>query len=131
MNAGPSAATACSTLRLRSSQCVEAACPTYGTPWPIAIAVMSFRFCAFPKLSRPAGLVVVDAAVNSRFWPLYEVVHGRYRLTYEPERVVPVEEWLKGQARFAHLLRPENRYLVDSIQAEVDEDWRTLLERCA
>jgi len=80
-----------------------------------------------PRLSRH----VVDAAVNSRFWPLYEVEHGRYRLTYEPERVVPVEEWLKGQARFAHLLRPENRYLVDSIQAEVDEDWRTLLERCA
>ena len=74
MNAGPSAATACSTLRLRSSQCVEAACPTYGTPWPIAIAVMSFRFCAFPKLSRPAGLVVVDAAKGvapERWMPVF------------------------------------------------------------
>jgi pyruvate ferredoxin oxidoreductase beta subunit len=80
-----------------------------------------------PRISRH----VVDAAVNSRFWPLYEVVEGAYRLTYEPERVVPVEEWLKGQARFAHLLRPENRYLVDSIQAEVDEEWRALIERCA
>jgi len=80
-----------------------------------------------PRISRH----VVDAAVNSRFWPLYEVVEGAYRLTYEPERVVPVEEWLKGQARFAHLLRPEDRYLVDSIQAEVDEEWRALIERCA
>ena len=27
---------------------------------------------------------VIDAAVETCFWPLYEVVDGRYRLTYEP-----------------------------------------------
>ena len=51
---------------------------------------------------------ILDAAVESCFWPLYEVVDGRYRLTYEPEEVLPVEEWLRPQTRFAHLLRPEN-----------------------
>jgi pyruvate ferredoxin oxidoreductase beta subunit len=73
---------------------------------------------------------IVDAAVNSCFWPLYEVVDGRYRLTYVPETVVPVEEWLRGQARFAHLLRPESRGSPAEIQASVDAEWTDLCLRC-
>jgi pyruvate ferredoxin oxidoreductase beta subunit len=73
---------------------------------------------------------VLNAAVDSLFWPLYEVVDGRYRLTYRPEHVVPVETWLELQQRFSHLLRPENRLVVEQIQAQVDADWQTLVERC-
>jgi hypothetical protein len=51
---------------------------------------------------------VLGTAVDCRFWPLYEVVDGRYRLSYVPEQVVPVANWLGLQARFAHLLRSEN-----------------------
>jgi pyruvate ferredoxin oxidoreductase beta subunit len=76
------------------------------------------------------GPRILDAAVESRFWPLYEVVDGGYRLTYEPEKPVPVEEWLAHQKRFAHLLRPENRPLVEQIQDRVDEDWAGLVARC-
>ena len=76
------------------------------------------------------GPRILDAAVESRFWPLYEVVDGDYRLTYEPAKPVPVEDWLAGQKRFAHLLRPENRALVEQIQQRVDEDWETLVARC-
>ena len=76
------------------------------------------------------ALQVMNAAVDSLFWPLYEVVEGRYRLTYVPARTVPVEEWLRGQARFAHLLAPEQRPLVARIQRRVDEDWSRLLARC-
>jgi pyruvate ferredoxin oxidoreductase beta subunit len=79
-----------------------------------------------PRLSQR----VLTAAVESRFWPLYEVADGRYRLTYRPERPVSVDEWLAPQKRFAHLLRPENRGLVDAIQARVDADWDALLARC-
>ena len=71
---------------------------------------------------------VIAAAVESRFWPLYEVVDGRYRLTYEPEKAVPIERWLEGQQRFAHLLRPESVELVELIQQSVDRDWADL--RC-
>jgi pyruvate ferredoxin oxidoreductase beta subunit len=76
------------------------------------------------------GPRILDAAVESRFWPLYEVVDGGYRLTYDPEKPVPVEEWLAHQKRFAHLLRPENRPLVEQIQDRVDEDWAGLVARC-
>jgi pyruvate ferredoxin oxidoreductase beta subunit len=76
------------------------------------------------------GNHILDTAVETRFWPLYEVVEGTYRLTYEPERPQPVEKWLEGQARFAHLLVPEARPLVERIQAQVDADWADLLARC-
>jgi pyruvate ferredoxin oxidoreductase beta subunit len=76
------------------------------------------------------GVQVLDAAVNSCFWPLYEVVDGEYRLTYEPDEFVPIEEWLRPQKRFAHLLRPENAELVETIQRQVAADWRSLRNRC-
>jgi pyruvate ferredoxin oxidoreductase beta subunit len=69
-------------------------------------------------------------AVESNFWPLYEVVDGELRLTYRPERPAPVEKWLEGQKRFAHLLRPENRATVERIQAQIDAEWDELVERC-
>jgi pyruvate ferredoxin oxidoreductase beta subunit len=74
---------------------------------------------------------VIASAVETCFWPLYEVVHDRYRLTYRPERMRPIEEWLTGQVRFAHLLRSENAELVADIQAGVLRDWDSLLARCA
>ncbi len=73
---------------------------------------------------------VLDAAVDSLYWPLYEVVDGSYRFTYKPQRVVDVEEWLRPQQRFAHLLRPENHGLVDEIRSQIERDWVALLERC-
>jgi pyruvate ferredoxin oxidoreductase beta subunit len=76
------------------------------------------------------GVQVLDAAVNSCFWPLYEVVDGEYRLTYEPDEFVPIEEWLRPQKRFAHLLRPESAGLVEKIQRQVAADWRSLRDRC-
>jgi pyruvate ferredoxin oxidoreductase beta subunit len=76
------------------------------------------------------GPRILDAAVESRFWPLYEVVDGGYRLTYEPQKPAPIEDWLAHQKRFAHLLRLENRALVDQIQQRVDEDWEALAARC-
>lgn len=76
------------------------------------------------------GIQVLDAAVNSCFWPLYEVVDGTYRLTYEPDEIVPIEEWLRPQARFAHLLRPENAQIVEKIQGQVTSEWEALMNRC-
>ncbi|HEX5450205.1 MAG TPA: thiamine pyrophosphate-dependent enzyme [Gaiellaceae bacterium] len=74
---------------------------------------------------------ILDAAVETRFWPLYEVDHGEYRLTYEPTDRLPVERWLEGQKRFAHLLRPENADLVKHIQHRIDDDWDALVACCA
>jgi pyruvate ferredoxin oxidoreductase beta subunit len=74
---------------------------------------------------------VLNAAVDSHYWPLYEVVNGRYTLSYEPAPAVPVADWLRLQKRFAHLLQPDARPVLDLIQAQVDADWSDLLGRCA
>jgi pyruvate ferredoxin oxidoreductase beta subunit len=74
---------------------------------------------------------VVDAAVESCFWPLYEVVDGTYRLTYEPAEKVPVTEWLRPQTRFQHLLRPGAEEQLEHVQRRVDEEWAALRARCS
>ena len=63
-------------------------------------------------------------AVESRTFPLVEVDHGEWRVTFEAKHPVPVADYLAGQGRFAHL-SPD---AIASIQTHVDERWR-LLER--
>jgi len=69
-------------------------------------------------------------AQDTCVWPLYEVDHGQWKLSYRPARKLPVTEWLKSQGRFAHLLREENRPIVEEIQKRVDREWEALLKRC-
>mgnify|MGYP000166421180 FL=1 len=73
---------------------------------------------------------LTQLAVDTCYWPLYEVENGQWRLTYKPKEKLPVEEWLKRQGRFRHLFRPENRHLIDELQAEVDRRWERLLRLC-
>jgi pyruvate ferredoxin oxidoreductase beta subunit len=73
---------------------------------------------------------ILNAAVDSHYWPLYEVVDGRYRLTYVPEAVVPVEQWLRPQKRFAHLFAEEGAPVLAEIQRQVDDEWTALVARC-
>ena len=76
------------------------------------------------------GPAIGRLAVESRFWPLYEVVDGRYRLTYRPDGAVPLDEWMRPQKRFAHLFRPEAGAFRESLQERVDADWAQLVARC-
>jgi pyruvate ferredoxin oxidoreductase beta subunit len=73
---------------------------------------------------------ILNAAVDSCFWPLYEVVEGRYRLTYVPDQIRPIEDWLRPQTRFAHLLRPEGSGYLRQIERQVIDDWDALRRRC-
>ena len=68
-------------------------------------------------------------AVETRFWPLYEVVDGGYRLTHAVTKPKPVEEWLRPQTRFRHLFHDENAELLREVQRRVDRDWDALLAR--
>ncbi|MFU8802754.1 MAG: thiamine pyrophosphate-dependent enzyme [Bradymonadaceae bacterium] len=70
-------------------------------------------------------------AVETRYWPLYEVCDGHYRLTFEPSDPLPVAEWLRRQGRFDHLFKASREEVVDQIQDQVDRQWETLMKRCA
>jgi len=78
-----------------------------------------------PKLTLEISRLAADTCI----WPLYEVVEGKYKLTYKPKEKKPVIEWFKLQRRFSHLLKPENKELLDKIQQEIDKRWEALLKR--
>ncbi len=73
---------------------------------------------------------ITQLAVDTCYWPLYEVEDGEWKLSYKPKEKLPVEEWMKRQGRFRHIFRPGNRHMIDEMQAEVDRRWEQLLELC-
>jgi pyruvate ferredoxin oxidoreductase beta subunit len=75
-------------------------------------------------------MTITQLAVDSCWWPLFEVEDGEWRLTYRPKEKKPVVEWLKRQGRFRHLFTPENEHMIEEMQAEVDRRWEHLLELC-
>jgi pyruvate/2-oxoacid:ferredoxin oxidoreductase beta subunit len=63
-------------------------------------------------------------AVKTNVFPLYEVEQGReYTLNHTGN--LPVEDYLKGQGRFAHLTDED----IQTIQATVDGDWELLVRK--
>jgi len=73
---------------------------------------------------------IMQLAVDTCYWPLYEVENGEWKLNYRPKEKPPVEEWLKRQGRFRHLFTPKNRHIIDEMQVEVDRRWERLLKLC-
>jgi pyruvate/2-oxoacid:ferredoxin oxidoreductase beta subunit len=72
-----------------------------------------------------ASLALLRLGVESRAVPLYEIEDGtRYRVTHWPAGI-PVAEYLRPQARYAHL----DEAGVAEIQADVDRRWVALVER--
>ncbi len=67
-------------------------------------------------------------AVETNFWPLYEIENGKVHINYKPKERKPIEEFLKGQGRYRHLFKPENRYAIEEFQSLVDEEWERLLK---
>jgi len=69
---------------------------------------------------------IAKLAIDTGFWPLYEVENGILKVTYKSKERKPVVEWLKSQGRYKHLFKPENEAIIDSIQEHVDKMWEKL-----
>lgn len=82
------------------------------------------------RYNTPDNVELVKIAVETRFWPLYEVENGEWKLNYKPKKYVPIEEFLKPQGRFRHLFEPGNGHIIEQMQQIVDKKWLDLLERC-
>ena len=66
-------------------------------------------------------------AVQTCYWPLYEVVDGKYKITYKPAKKLPIEEFLKPQKRFRHMFKEGNEWMIEEFQKEVDRRWNDLV----
>ncbi len=68
-------------------------------------------------------------ATETNFWPLYEIEKDNYKINLKIENPKPIEEYLKTQRRFKHLLRPENQEVVNYIQENINQRWNKLLKK--
>lgn len=73
---------------------------------------------------------ICKLAVETCYWPLFEVEKGKWTLNYKPKTKLPIEDFLKPQGRFKHLFKKGNEHLIEEFQAEVDRRWKLLLKAC-
>ena len=77
------------------------------------------------------SIELVRLAVETRYFPIYEVERGKYKLNLKISKPKPVEEFLKPQGRFGHLFKPTYRKdIIDEIQQNVDANWNRILKLC-
>lgn len=75
------------------------------------------------------GEKILDAAVNSCFFPLYEVEEGITTITYNPEeknKRIQLPEWLKYMGKTKHLLKDENKMLLSELEEEIEYRWQRI-----
>jgi len=75
-------------------------------------------------------MTMCKLAVETCIWPLYEVIDGEYKLSYEPKQKLPVEDYLKPQGRFHHMFEKGAEWMIEEFQAHTDKKWERLLKRC-
>ena len=73
-------------------------------------------------------MLINKLAIETCYWPLYEVVDGVYKISYNPAKKLPIEEFLKPQKRFKHMFKPGNEWMIEEFQTEVDKRWQELLD---
>ncbi len=76
-----------------------------------------------------AGSAIVKAAVDSCFFPLYEVERGVTHLTYNPEekgKRVLLTDWLSMMGKSRHLTKPENQGVLEAFSKEVEKRWEQI-----
>jgi pyruvate ferredoxin oxidoreductase beta subunit len=72
------------------------------------------------------SIMLSRLAVDTCYWPLYEVEDGVTKITFTPKEKKPIVEFLKTQGRFKHLFKPENEWVIKKFQEDVDKEWERL-----
>lgn len=74
------------------------------------------------------AILLSRLAVETCYWPLYEIENGVTRVTVKPKEKKPLVDFLKPQGRFKHMFAPENEWMLKQAQEEVDKNWERLLK---
>jgi len=94
----------------------------YGTVYGKVLATCPLNW----RIEERVGPEALQAAVNSCFFPLYEIERGVTKLTYDPERLkkrVPLRDWLGLMGKTKHLLQPEFAPQLEAAETEVERRW--------
>jgi pyruvate ferredoxin oxidoreductase beta subunit len=116
----PYVATACSSFPFDLMDKVKKAAATPGPAYLHVMSVCPTGWRIQPEEAIKYGRLAVDSCV----FPLYEYEYGEYRLTYRPNPIQTVDEYIKGQGRFRHLT-PED---IEAIQARTTAEYEKLVK---
>ncbi len=97
----------------------------YGTAYIKCLSACPLNWGDKPNTERK----VISAAVNSCYFPLYEVERGHTSLSFDPEaknKKIPMADFLKMMGRTRHLCEDGYSEILDCIQNEVDLRWKRL-----
>ncbi|MGQ9695040.1 MAG: pyruvate synthase subunit PorB [Thermodesulfobacteriota bacterium] len=114
----PYVATACSSYPFDLMEKVQKAKVTSGPSYIHVLSVCPTGWRIPPDQAIRYGRL----AVETGFFPLYEVEKGRVRLTVDFPKLRPVKDYLQGQGRFRHLT-PD---LIEKIQERVSQEYNRL-----
>jgi pyruvate ferredoxin oxidoreductase beta subunit len=64
-------------------------------------------------------------AVQTGYWPLFEIEDGRFTLNRRPKELKPVREYLNPQGRFRHLTEEQ----ITMVEDRIKKRWERLLKR--
>ncbi len=97
----------------------------YGTAYIKCLSACPLNWGDKPNTERK----VISAAVNSCYFPLYEVERGLTSLSFDPEmkdKKIPIADFFKMMGRTRHLCEEKHREVLKLIQQEVDLRWKRL-----
>jgi pyruvate ferredoxin oxidoreductase beta subunit len=115
------AATACHSYPLDFMNKVKKAREIKGPTFIHCLAVCPTGWRIPSEICIKMGRLASETGV----FPLYEVENGKYRMTIKPERLRPVEDYLKHQGRFRHLT-PDD---IEIIQETVYQEYNKLQDK--
>lgn len=93
-----------------------------------------FMVCLMPchvgwRFEMENAINMAELAVETCFWPLFEIEEGKLKINYKPKEKLPITEWIKHQGRFKHLFEPRNEHIIETLQKDVDRKWQELLAK--
>lgn len=97
----------------------------YGTAYIKCLSACPLNWGDSPNTERK----VISAAVNSCYFPLYEVERGITSLSFDPEvkgKKIPMADFLKMMGRTRHLCQEKYSEVLEQVQQEVDLRWKRL-----
>jgi pyruvate ferredoxin oxidoreductase beta subunit len=119
----PYVATACPSYPLDLMRKVKEGADVKGPAYVHILSVCPTGWRSAPERTIEIGRLAVQTGI----FPLYEVKNGQYKLNVDPPKLRPVEEYLKTQGRFRHLLDDE----IAKIQEHVNEEYAKLKAKAA
>jgi pyruvate ferredoxin oxidoreductase beta subunit len=118
----PYVATACPSYPLDLINKVEKAKKVKGPSYIHVFSVCPTGWRAASEQTIKLGRLALETGI----FPLYEVEDGKYRLTVDmPEKLRPVNDYLKLQGRFRHLMPGD----IEKVQEKVNQELRKLLHK--